>query len=76
MDMSAWTAVEVEQLAAIMRRERGGLEGFDVVVGGAIGAGRAAVQAYRRAGATWYIAGPDPEADVDGLRAAIAAGPD
>jgi alkanesulfonate monooxygenase SsuD/methylene tetrahydromethanopterin reductase-like flavin-dependent oxidoreductase (luciferase family) len=75
MDMSAWTPAEVEELTAIMRRERGDLEGFDVVVGSAIGAGRDTVQGYQRAGASWFIGGPDPGGAVDGLRAAIAAGP-
>ena len=76
MDMSAWTPAEVEELAAIMQQERGGLAGFDVVVGGALGAGRDVVHDYQSAGATWFIGGPDPERAVDGLRAAIAAGPD
>jgi hypothetical protein len=75
MDMTDWAPEEVAKLAAIIERERGNLDHFDIAVGWSIEAGRRFEADYTAAGATWFIAGQAPDRSLDDLRAMIASGP-
>jgi len=75
MDMTPWTPDEVAELAAIIERERGHLDNFDIAIGWSVDAGRRLAADYSAAGATWFIAGPAPELSLQEVRAMIASGP-
>ena len=75
MDLSDWTPDEVAALTTMMRADRGDVSGFEIVVGGSFEAGRALADSYGEAGATWYLASPDPDGTTDDLMATVAEGP-
>jgi alkanesulfonate monooxygenase SsuD/methylene tetrahydromethanopterin reductase-like flavin-dependent oxidoreductase (luciferase family) len=65
-------ADEAPALLAQLRRERGGLDGFEIVVMGEPGTSSSE---WERAGATWWVVDfPDP-VDPEAVAALIAAGP-
>ena len=81
-DTSAWsdfTPEEIEQLVAAIAAERQDMAGFDVAIGGrrrlsSIADERAAVDAARRGGATWWLEFVPP-ATGEEMLAAVSAGP-
>lgn len=73
------TAQDVRELRAVVERERGSLEGYDIAVGGHQRgkdweAERAHIRTVAEAGATWWAEWV-PAADYATMRAAIARGP-
>lgn len=69
---AAFTPEDLAEVVALLKQQRGDLEGFEVVAG--LAHGRRAAE-YEAAGATWVMSGPDLESGVGGLRPRIAAGP-
>ncbi|MBB4662007.1 LLM class flavin-dependent oxidoreductase [Conexibacter arvalis] len=71
---------QLEELLAVVRAERGGLDGFEVVTAGVTPADRRAAAAiaapYARAGATWWLEIVEGRrGTVEELRRRVAAGP-
>jgi hypothetical protein len=72
-DMQDMTPADVARVVGYVSRHRTGEGPFDVVVGGPVAAD---VAAMAEAGATWYLAGPSPEAEsFEEILAWISAGP-
>ena len=72
-DMQDLAPADVARVARYVRSQRTTDESFDVVVGGPVAAD---VAAMAEAGATWYLAGPSPEAEsFEEILAWISAGP-
>ena len=66
------TPAGLEWMLDLVRRERGDLDGFEVVIPGPPGDDPAP---WQRLGATWWITALPDSAGADAVRAVIAAGP-
>lgn len=74
------TPRELEEMMAFVGAHRETAAPFDVVVGGKIARedpdkGAAEVEAFAKAGATWWLEGPRDEGDLDYIRELIPQGP-
>ena len=71
---------DIEQLAGVMRQQRGDGRPFDIAVGGYTGGMTASAAAshtrgYAVAGATWWIESDGPETPLAALQGRVRAGP-
>ncbi|WP_166346286.1 LLM class flavin-dependent oxidoreductase [Phytoactinopolyspora limicola] len=63
---------QVAEITAMLTDLRGGLDGYDLVVGLSPGTDP---EPYQKAGATWWLPEVDPEASLDAVRGLLRDGP-